>query len=942
MNERLIQQQMYTRGRGGVFHTTDGYDTIAISGGLDQGFIKKYLHPFCLYSAPKKLASSGVKDASLYPEAVTLFQPETGDLVVGQAVFVPADFTGQRSTYFVHNYIVPASRKEEFVRDSAQLFQMAEFAETYDAALSQALPEMDVVGHGDVDVLSGKDKLLSELGISPAQFKQLLFAVMSSIAGKKKVFISLNVPVRVYTNYALKLLELIYLHLPYAHRRRLGAMTFSSEPAGMNYIHVTFFEPGTFNYRDRSLEKQYIFDFAGGGISGVAIDGQPHEYLDYAMECLARAERMDVFFAFAEEALSGLPGEQQLELASYYQLTDLYLTITGRDTSFNKVALLNGLQKFLQVNSDEKRALVELFVKLVTEENVVGPESVLDYVRAVVSINKIVRRDEPLLFILETLKYYQTDSLFHQLWKIIEQDRTAHEALVMFINEHAEDHGLLELYLAERFKPLVRMDAILQELKILLDSPYLFEVETFSAVLFRTIELSIKADSHPLAAVLSIHDFSREIPSAAEFTDFKKNLLARAKLALLHAIRPDELSAEEIMAFGAIFSKQMNVKDMRESKAKENYLLTNTLYQLWSNPSQAEFYSLKSLTRTEREQLREILQRLLRGSVAVDQFPLLLAAFGSDYEGVDYGGALRHLVRYGDDKTIYSFIRRNSSLVGTNLEYRRTLSQYLITGQKSIWKNKAYRKDLLLIRNSSFKNLLKDVEMETAHPVVKFLKKKGLKLGIGLGIVVVVGGGTWIGLDLAFGNDKPKGPKTEEVTKPVEEPPKKEPGPYFIEQLTEMEQGEAAQTFVLELNGDHVQSIVGQAQAAALTDQNGKQFLLDFLVEQEAGSVPFEVDGSLKNGITIYGTEYNFDQTDQAYEVVLFAKGSQPEESYLWIYSINISTTSDPMETLKPILNTNGISDLKLEGKQLILLKGESKVIKEYSAETNTFIDKEN
>jgi len=107
---------MYTRERGGIFHATDGYDTIAISEGLDHAFVKKYLHPFCIYHSPKILAERGEKDASIYPEAVTMFQPETGDLVIGQAVFVPADFTGTRSTYFMHNYIIPWAQKEEWIK----------------------------------------------------------------------------------------------------------------------------------------------------------------------------------------------------------------------------------------------------------------------------------------------------------------------------------------------------------------------------------------------------------------------------------------------------------------------------------------------------------------------------------------------------------------------------------------------------------------------------------------------------------------------------------------------------------------------------------------------------------------------------------------------------------------------------------------------------------
>jgi hypothetical protein len=193
-----VQQQLYTRERGGIFSSTDGFDTIAISDGLDKNFVKKYLHPFCLYYSPKALTTSGQKDASLYPEAVTLFQPETEHMVIGQAVYVPADFTEQRSAYFMHNYVIPPGVKEDYIKNCAKVFQIRNFNTSYDIVQGKVLPEMDALEHDDTDVLSEKDALLEKLGITEYHFKQLLFALMTSIAGKKKVFISLNVPLQDY------------------------------------------------------------------------------------------------------------------------------------------------------------------------------------------------------------------------------------------------------------------------------------------------------------------------------------------------------------------------------------------------------------------------------------------------------------------------------------------------------------------------------------------------------------------------------------------------------------------------------------------------------------------------------------------------------------------------------------------------------------------------
>jgi len=725
-----IQQQMYTRERGGVFSTTDGFDTIAVSEGLDKAFVKKYLHPFCLYYAPKALITSGQKDVSRYPEAMTLFQPETGDMVIGQAVYVPADFTGQRSAYFMHNYVIPASLKEDWVKNSAMIFQITEFKTSYDIGLGMTLSEMDAVKHSRRDVVAEKDALFGNLGISESHFKQLLFAVMTSISGKKKVFISLNVPLEDYTKYAMQLLELLYVYLPYAHRRKLGALTFSSSPESKNYIHVLFFEPGTLDYGDRSIEKQFIFDFADGRVSGVNIEGEKHEYLEFALRHFLNSECIDDFFAFAEVSLSGLPEVQKLELASYYQLTDLYLTLTGTDTSLyskNKVGFVSGLMKFLQVHHEEKLEMAALFLKLLKEEKVAAdPEIAVDYIKAVLAINKILERDEPFSFILETVSYHRNHFLFGQLWKLLEEDIPSHKRILNLMNRHPGYDGLLEQYFGERFKPYTHVEDILRELKLMLSSPYLLTIEKFIMVVMDNVESAIKRENNAIKAVMAIKEFRLDREDL-DFLDFKKMLMDRSVQTLLEKIRPSELAREDIMNLGMIFSNGMKVND---EMAEEKYLITDALYQLLSMPTRADSYDLKSsLSKAQRKQVREILVHQLRQKLTVEQFPLLHVAYEMENGKMDYDSLLNHLIQYSDDKTILAFIRKNQIIIGIDEVYKELLFHYFVSNPRSIWKDKTYRKELKSIRNNSLNRLLKEVELETAkNPLVKFIKKKSFKL----------------------------------------------------------------------------------------------------------------------------------------------------------------------------------------------------------------------
>jgi hypothetical protein len=930
---KLVQQQMYTRERGGVFLSSDGYDTIAISEGLDKSFVKKYLHPFCIYQSPKALTARGEKDASQYPAAITLIQPETGDMVIGQAVFVPADFTGQRSAYFMHNYIIPPNRKEEYIKRPEKLFQINDFHSSYDLGEGNILPVREDIGFDHHDILAEKDEFLTNLGISADQFKQLLFAVMSSIAGKKKVFISLNVALQDYTKSAVKLLELLYVYLPYVHRRKLGAITFSSEPEGRNYIHVMFYEPGTLNTADRSIEKQFIFDFANGRISGVDISGQKHEYLDFALEHFSQSKRMDNFFEFAENTLSGLPDEQKLEVTSYYQLTTLYQTLNDQDDSLykdNKLGFLYSLQKFLQVNSDEKQPLVELFLKILEMEKCASdPATTLDYIQAVVSINQIVRSDEALSLMLKTLEYYQNDQLFHKLWKLIEQDKLSHEAILMFIDTHPDYDRLLEQYLDDRFKGIVRVEDILQEIKLLLGTPYLLKIEKFKSVVIDKVEVSLKQERNSFNPVLAIKNFTVEMADP-NFLQFKQKMFGRSVWAMLNNIRPDELTTPDIMTFGKIFDQPINPRDMKDGKAKENYLIMDALYQVLSQPSQAGSTNLKALSRSGRELVRDILKQLLRVKTTTEHIPALNLAFGAEQGEADHAGVLNHLIQYSDDKTVMEFIRGNSNLVGIDSSYRSALRSYLVSHSKSLWKNKKYNKELKLIRKSSFKNFLKDVETETASPVVKFFKKYGAKLLLALVIAGGAGGATWFGIDYYISkNSKTEVASTTDSKKNVPEEKKVETAvpSISLKQFKGLSEDKVeGENFSLPLEGKQFDKIVGQAKGVTLTDRNDGLFQLDMTTE--TGSGPFE-NGQLKEEFSLVGTEYDFDPTDERYEVVLFAK-SKSAESYLWVYSIPTNGLKGTPEQIPAIYKKEGISIVKLDGKNLILSESDQEVPYEF------------
>lgn len=80
----------------------------------------------------------------------------------------------------------------------------------------------------------------------------------------------------------------------------------------------------------------------------------------------------------------------------------------------------------------------------------------------------------------------------------------------------------------------------------------------------------------------------------------------------------------------------------------------------------------------------------------------------------------------------------------------------------------------------------------------------------------------------------------------------------------------------------------------------------------------------LKTGISVtpFCTEYDFDARDEHDEILLVAKGIDSDHTYLWVYTNNAASLDVAVKTLIPLLNLQGIEDIKLEDPNLTFLQG--------------------
>ncbi|WP_099857417.1 hypothetical protein [Paenibacillus sp. LK1] len=365
-----IEQQLYTRERRGVFRTTEGFDTVAASPGLDPSFIKKVLHPYCVYDAPAELTGRSEKDETKFPPSIHLLHLESGETILGQNVYQSADFTGLRSAFFAHNYVLSPERSEEQMKQGGWLD--AVFATSYDIEQGTVLPALTELPRAAGVGQSSPSQILSALKMDEVVFKRLLYAVMQSVATRRKVYIALDLPAEEVTAGAKGLLRLLYTALPYAFRRQLGFMTFAKEPQAKKGIHFQFVERGTLRPKDRNTEKDFTFDLVSGRVTHADASVAKLPYAEFAGSLLYEPGAADSFYAFADEMLTGMEPGRELSIEAYGELSMFYRLEQGMEELYldNKSDVLSGLLTYLKPEggAHQRSRLNELFLTLLSRE----------------------------------------------------------------------------------------------------------------------------------------------------------------------------------------------------------------------------------------------------------------------------------------------------------------------------------------------------------------------------------------------------------------------------------------------------------------------------------------------------------------------------------------------------------------------------------------------
>lgn len=787
-----IAQQMYTRERRGIFRATEGFDTVAKSESLDNNFIKKVLHPFCLYDAPAELAARGEKDESVYPGAIHLFHAENGDTVIGVSRYQATDFTGQRSAFFAHNYVVPATRAEEIVQSYGDWLH-ADFADSYTGELGGTLPELSSIPVSRTDRSPDPIAGLRLLGIDEGIFKALLQAVMLSVAGKKKIYVALNVPISELSMRAVELTEILYSALPYEFRRRLGVITYASEPQSRKYIHLSFVEKGSLRPGDRSIEKDYTFDLASGRMSNVDFGEARQPYADLVWKLLLlNPGDIDDFVRFADQMLSGVSPEHKVSLALYNELAVFYEIEQGNEHLYaeNKSTVLSGLLSYLKREGaiHSKVRLNDIFLErfdrefdLIRQRNVPDPaimECFKEYFVLKDHNYKARIVDYFINGMLHSVESGRKDILNAAYGIIESNDELSRAFFQRVISEPYFRKQLLEPYMDERLAAAPKSVDLLKFvlrwgrfLPVALEQP--FVMDALKDYLLEKLQL----ETDPVTAVAEIHeivdraekDRRRGIGITPKVFSLIQQLASSADRFLLNRLSLSDMTQEDLLE--VVFLRYGNVVDWqppldRISQQKENALRAAYRWFGEEKPTEEIFAGLSP---KELDDVQLLGRRLLKEARVLEPFERLPLAFyyTTQREGgpLDYDALLDLLKRKaGSDKEIiyrfFDWSQGNPLFMISNKKlypgYRKAILKYFLSNDREAFKNREFRKSYVATARPALQNVYNEARSQLASPLARWFSRSRFRLLISgsiMGILIIVA-------VIVFGLLRPDDPET--------------------------------------------------------------------------------------------------------------------------------------------------------------------------------------
>jgi len=238
----MAKQHLYARTEKGYFTKRPGFDTTALTQGLTENFVVKYIHPFCFYH--KHNFKDNYND--ILPPVYFCSEISAQDnydkynaLIFGRNIYVH----GIRNSMLSHSIIVQTEEEKNYAYKNFDSFIMFDkyiqgISEDEASNPKQIIPEQINPEQINLEEINLKDVnydnlyftsqvLFEALQITAEQYMYLLYNTFISLQNNTTMYIKLDCNRKLCSEGARLLLRCLYVNIPEKLRNKLYYVTYT-------------------------------------------------------------------------------------------------------------------------------------------------------------------------------------------------------------------------------------------------------------------------------------------------------------------------------------------------------------------------------------------------------------------------------------------------------------------------------------------------------------------------------------------------------------------------------------------------------------------------------------------------------------------------------------------------------------------------------------------
>lgn len=277
----MAKQHIYTRGNAGLFTHVEGYDTIAVSNGLTEDYVKHNIYPFCFYEKN----NFDDEEADITPDVYYykyIKSPEDNGTAV---IFGKNSYIYSHRNYMLCNSIIVYGNELKKLYDNFENF--IEF-DGYSIKPDNPCIIDDIIVEDyfkSYNVFMERDFIFRLLSINEKKFKCFLNNLFQCIERKETIYVKLGCERKFCSRYAKKLIKIIFINIPTSLKKRLSYITYSPTINIKIFFNIVFLDSKV-NMKS-AKDMGICFDFS----ENVEFNSKSY-FLDFSWKNVIFANRM--------------------------------------------------------------------------------------------------------------------------------------------------------------------------------------------------------------------------------------------------------------------------------------------------------------------------------------------------------------------------------------------------------------------------------------------------------------------------------------------------------------------------------------------------------------------------------------------------------------------------------------------------------------------------